>query len=217
VIIQQVNVRSGPGTGFNTLGILNPKDVVTLTGKDPNAVWLQIQFANGPDGKGWVTAAYVQAAGVGNLPIIGGTGLVLGTGTATIVPLTVTSTVIAAPQDNDSSSSPAVNITFSPSGARTLIYSSDISTPEGDSQDWIQFTPYSASVSASLSCLGNGGLDVELLKNGTFVNNWGSLACGETKQLTLSSGLPYQLHFSAIPQGSKLVSVHYVVSIETIP
>ncbi len=215
VIIQQVNVRSGPGTDFNTLGILNPKDVVALAGKDSRGVWLQIQFANGPEGKGWVTAAYVQATGMDTLPIVGGTGEVLGTGTPTSIPLTITPTLIAAPQDNDSAQSPAVNVTFSPNGTRMLIYSSDASTPEGDPEDWIQFTPYSTAVIASLTCQGNGRLNVELLQNGILLQNWGNLGCGETKQLELSSGLPYLMRLSAFSQGSRLVSVHYVMSIET--
>ena len=36
IIQQQINVRSGPGTGFNSLGTFNPQDVVSLTGKDSN-------------------------------------------------------------------------------------------------------------------------------------------------------------------------------------
>jgi len=77
VIQQQLNVRSGPGTDFSSLGTLNPQDVVRLTGKDPNGAWLQIEFAAGPDGKGWVNAAFVQAQGAGNLPIITEAGLVV--------------------------------------------------------------------------------------------------------------------------------------------
>jgi uncharacterized protein YraI len=216
-IIQQVNVRSGPGTDFSTLGILNPKDVVSLTGKDANGVWLQIQYAGAPDGRGWVTAAYVQAAGVEMLPIVGGTGEVLGTGTPTSIPPTITPTLITAAQDKDSAQSPAVKVTFSPSGTRSLIYSSDVSTPNGDPEDWIQFTPYSRDVIASLTCLGNGNLNVELLQNGKQLPNWGSLACGETKRLDLSSSMPYLMGLSPVPHGSKLVSVHYVISIETTP
>jgi uncharacterized protein YraI len=216
-IIQQVNVRDGPGTDFKTLGILNPKDVVALTGKDANGVWLQIQYASEPDGKGWVTAAYVQAVGVEDLPIVGGTGVVLGTGTPTSVPLTITPTLNAALQDNDSSKSPGVNVTFSPSGSRSLIYSSDVSTPTGDPEDWIQFTPYSATVIIGLSCLGNGGIGVELSQNGSLLNNWGSLACGEIKTISFTPNLPYLMRLFPVAQGNKLVSVHYTISIETVP
>src|ERR1051325_810260 len=59
IIQQQLNVRSGPGTSFNSLGTLNPQDVVGLIGKDSNGTWLQINFQTGPEGKGWVNAAFV--------------------------------------------------------------------------------------------------------------------------------------------------------------
>lgn len=216
-VLQQINVRSGPGTNFDSLGILNPKDVVALTGKDASGVWLQIQFASGPGGKGWVTAAYVQTSGAATLPIVGQTGHVVGTGTPTSIPLTITPTLVAAPQDNDSAQSPAVAVTFSPSGARSLIYSSDVSAPNGDPEDWIQFTPYSTDVLADLTCLGNGILRVELWQNGTQLQNWGSLACGETKQISLSSGQPYLMQLIAVPNQGELEYVRYTISIDTTP
>ena len=216
-IIQQVNVRSGPGTDFDTLGILNPKDIVALTGKDASGVWLQIQFANGPGGKGWVTAAYVQTPGAVNLPIVGQTGQVVGTGTPTSIPLTITPTLVAAPQDKDSAQSPAASVTFSPLGTRSLIYSSDVSTPVGDPEDWIQFTPYSTKVIADLTCIGNGNLKVELWQNGALVQNWGSLDCGGSDQLNLSPGRPYLIHLIAVPKGGELENVNYTISIDTIP
>jgi uncharacterized protein YraI len=217
VIIQQVNVRTGPGTDSDTVGMLNPRDIVTLTGKDPNGVWLQIEFAKGPQGRGWVNAAYVQASSADALPIVGGAGKVLGTGTPTGVPSTVTPTIIAAPQDHDSAQAPAVNIIFSPLGARSLIYSSDLSSPRGDPDDWIQFTPFSSNMITRLTCLGNGRLNVDLLQAGNSVQNWGSLACGETTQLILTPELPYTLRLSAVSSGSELVSVNYTISVETVP
>ena len=36
IIQQKINIRSGPGTGFNSIGTLNPQDAVNLTGKDTN-------------------------------------------------------------------------------------------------------------------------------------------------------------------------------------
>jgi len=217
VIIQQVNVRSGPGTDFDTLGIMNPKDVVSLTGKDASGIWLQIQFTKGADGKGWVTAAYVQASGLETLPIVGQTGKIVGTGTPTSIPATVTPTLVAAPQDNDSAQAPAVVVTFSPSGARSLIYSSEVSTPNGDPEDWIQFTPYSIAAIASLACSGNGRLNVDLWQNGAHLQNWGSLACDESDQLSLSPGQPYLMHLIAIPKGGELEIVQYTISIYTTP
>ncbi len=96
VVQQQLNIRSGPGTDFNSLGTLNPKDVVRLTGKDANSTWLQIEFPSGPEGKGWINAAFVQARGVENLPIVSETGDAIGTGTPTGIPPTSTPTVVPA-------------------------------------------------------------------------------------------------------------------------
>jgi hypothetical protein len=188
-----------------------------LTGKDASGIWLQIQFKKGADGKGWVTAAYVQASGLESLPIVGQTGKVVGTGTSTSIPLTISPTFVAAPQDNDSAQSPSVVVTFSPSSTRTLIYSSEVSTPIGDPEDWIQFTPFSIAAIASLACIGNGKLSVELWQNGSRSQNWGSLDCGKSSQLNLSPGQPYLMHLIAIPKDGELEFVHYTISIYTMP
>ncbi len=217
VIIQQVNVRSGPGTDFNTLGILNPKDVVTLTGKDANGIWLQIAFANGPDGKGWVTAAYVQASGAENLPIVSGGGTVIGTGTPTNIPPTITPTLMAALQDGDSAQAPAVKVVFSPTGTRSIIYSSDVSAPTGDSEDWIQFTPFSTSISVSLTCAGNGTLSVELWQNNGPLQNWEGLSCGESKVLKVSAEKIYLLRLMAHSVSGGLEYTHYTLNISAMP
>ncbi len=215
VVIQQVNVRSGPGTDFNALGTLNPKDAVTLTGKDANGVWLQIAFANGPDGKGWVTAAYVQANGAENLPIIAGSGEVVGTGTPTSIPPTITPTLVAALQDGDSAQAPAVNVIFAPTGTRSIIYSSDVSAPNGDAEDWIQFTPYNAGVSASLTCAGNGTLSVELWQNNAPLQNWGGLSCGESKVLEVNAGQSYLMRLVAHSVSGGLEYTHYTLNLST--
>jgi 3-hydroxybutyryl-CoA dehydrogenase/5-formyl-3-hydroxy-2-methylpyridine 4-carboxylate dehydrogenase len=78
VVLQQINVRKGPGTQFDALGTLDPQDTVTLTGKSPDGTWLQIQYSGGT---GWVAAAFIDATGVESLPIVGETGAVIGTGT----------------------------------------------------------------------------------------------------------------------------------------
>lgn len=44
-----------------------------------------------------------------------------------------------APFDGDSIQNPAVFVNFRPTGDRVLIYSNDISQPEGDFEDWVAF------------------------------------------------------------------------------
>lgn len=215
VIIQQVNVRSGPGTTFNALGLLNPKDVVALTGKDSSGIWLQIQFTSSCDRKGWVIASFVQASGVDTLPIIAQTGELISIGTPTGIRPTVTAVIITAPLDNDSANTPAVNIVFSPSGSCSLIYTSDVSTPKGDAEDWIPFTPYTNEIVASLTCHGNGKLNIEVWQNGSVLQNWSQLFCGNTGQINVLSGQSYLIYFFVVPDGNNLEDVHYMISIET--
>lgn len=128
IIQQQLNVRSGPGTNFNAIGALNAQDVVTLTGKDAGGVWLQIAFAAGPDGKGWVNAAFAQAD-VSSLPIVSDAGQVIGTGAPENTAVPAEPTVAPAALDNDSAVAPAVNITLTAGGMRSFQYSSDVSSP----------------------------------------------------------------------------------------
>ncbi len=216
IVQQQLNIRSGPETSFNSLGTLNPQDVVSLTGKDPDGVWLQIDFPAGPNGKGWVNASFVKAQGVENLPIISEAGLIVGTGTPTGIPPTPTATLLPALEDGDSAASPAVNISFSPTGTRALQYSSDVSAPTGDTEDWIQFTPYGRGVLVEISCEGSHMLDIELLQNGQAIQGRSELNCGAQAIVAVEPGKPVQVHVSAIPNGSLDYS-SYTLNIKTLP
>lgn len=218
IVQQQINVRSGPGTGFNSLGTLNAQDVVNLTGKDANGAWLQIEFPTGagPDGKGWVNAAFVQATGVENLPIVSEAGAVVGTGTPTGIPSTPTPTVIPARADNDSPTNPIVNVVLEPLGTHTMIYSGDVSAPAGDSEDWIQFTPYEDTVFVSLECRGNSNLQVNLLENGQPATL--ELVCSDRiKQVIVEAGLAYLIHVQAPQSLEGLQYIQYTVTIQTSP
>ncbi|MBU4224558.1 MAG: SH3 domain-containing protein, partial [Chloroflexi bacterium] len=143
---QQLNVRSGPGTDYNVLGMIQPDTVMLLTGKNENATWLQIEYAGGPGGRGWVTAAYVQANDTASLPLLNasGTPVTPGAAEATSIPVsplqfggTPTPTIAPASADGDSSAAPAARVAFSPSGLRQFSYSSDLSSPQGDAEDWV--------------------------------------------------------------------------------
>jgi uncharacterized protein YgiM (DUF1202 family) len=216
VIQQQLNVRSGPGTDFNPLGTLNPQDVVALTGKDSHGAWLQIEFSAGPEGKGWINAAFAQAQGVENLPIVTDAGLVIGTGTPVDTPLPPTSTVVPAPNDNDSAQAPAIDIAFTAAGTRSLQFTSDVSSPTGDSDDWIQFTSFTSILIVELRCSGHGLLSLELLQKDQAVPNWGNMTCGESKTITTYAGLAYQIHVQATPS-NQLNYTRFTVKIVSVP
>jgi uncharacterized protein YraI len=215
VVQQQLNVRSGPGTDFNSLGTLNPQDVVKLTGKDPNGAWLQINFATGPEGKGWVNAAFVQPTGAENLPIITETGLIVGTGTPTVIPFTPTATVLPAMDDQDSTRAPAVNVTFSTSGTQALQYSSDVSSPSGDAEDWLQFTPYENHVLLEVSCKGSD-VHVELLQGGQVILQITTQNCANQQIVRVQPGKSVQVRVSAISSGSLNYS-SYILNLRTLP
>lgn len=193
IIQQKLNVRSGPGTDFNSVGTLNPQDVVNLIGKDSNGAWLQIEFMAGPEGKGWINAAFAQAQGVENLPIITESGLLVGTGTPTGIPSTPTATVIPAPADGDSIENPAVNVALSAIGTKSLQYTDDISSPEGDVEDWVRFTPYTQAVRLDFTCLGSNRVALEILQNNAVQQ---SVSCGASVTLATLPGIEYIVHLS---------------------
>ncbi|MGD0612610.1 MAG: SH3 domain-containing protein [Anaerolineales bacterium] len=224
-VMQKLNVRSGPGTTYDTLGMLVPKTIVVLTGKNDTATWLQIEYAAAAGGHGWVTAAYVQVQDIASLPVLDAYGKPVPVGAQTGTPapeMTPTPTVGPAPEDGDSAASPAIRVTFSPSGAGQFSYSGQASAPQGDSQDWIEFTPYAADgpstrVTVSLICSGNGTLRVELLQSGLPLTSWGSLQCGDVdRSIALTAGTTYQFHLSAAP-GSGLRLVTYTLTVRNEP
>lgn len=212
VVIQQLNVRSGPGTSFNSLGVLNAEDVVSLTGKNRDGTWLQIAFPSGPDGKGWVSAAFVKAQGVDVLPIVADTGEVVGTGTPMDTPPPPTPTIVPAPMDFDSADAPLKTILFERAGTQTLIYNGDVSAPDGDPADWIAFTTYNDYVFVSLQCAGNGSLRAEIAGSGL------TLACNEAEQaVPVTPGTPYLIHIEAVSTSGALQYVNYTLTIKARP
>ena len=214
-ITQQVNVRKGPGTTFDAVGTLNPKDTAALTGKDTSGSWVQIQFPGGPNGKGWIAAAYIQAASIQALPVVESGTTVFSTAHATAVTVTVvTATPVAvAHEDGDSLAAPATNVTLSPGGTRVLIYSSDVSAPHGDAQDYVEFTTTSSIVLAALDCTGNGSLQARLLANGSPLTDSPGLACGKTSMLQLAPGQVYVFVLSLTPGAASASYIDYTISV----
>ncbi len=224
-VVQRLNVRSGPGTTFDTIGLLEAEVVVSLTGKNATASWFQIDYPAGPGGRGWVTAQYIQTDAAADLPVLDDYGNVVtpgagGTPSGPIPP--PTPTVGPAYADGDSSASPAIRVTFSGTSTRQFVYSSQVSAPDGDAEDWVEFTPYSASgtnarLDMSLACAGNGALTVELWQGGAPLSGWGALACGEAgKSILLPAGLVYQVRLApAAGEGLRLAA--YTLTVQNDP
>jgi uncharacterized protein YraI len=222
-VLQRLNVRSGPGMTFDTLGLLEADALVFLTGKNSSASWLQIVYPSGSGGRGWVTAQYIQADATG-LPVLDdyGTPVASDLSGPTAIPVTPTPTVGPAYNDNDSPANPAVRVTFSASGTQQFTYSSQVSASEGDPGDWLAFTPYAvngpdARLVFSLACSGNGTMVVEIWQGGSRLSGWGTLSCGDLAELImLPAGQEYELHLVPAPaEGLRLVD--YVLTVQNQP
>ena len=213
IVQQQLNVRSGPGADFNSVGTLNPQDVARLIGKDANGAWLQIEFLAGPDGKGWISAAFVQAKGVEGLPILTESGSVVGTGTPMDTPQPPTPTLIPAPLDGDSAQTPAVSVILSASGSHSFQYSDHVSSPGGDHEDWIQFTAFTQTTLLSLECVGIATPSLEVLQNNSRVQ---VATCGEKVVINTMPGSIYLVHVEANSTGA-LQYVRYILQVNAIP
>ena len=216
-VTQQINVRRGPGTGFDALGILNSGDAITLLGKNLGGTWLQIAYISGDDGKAWVFASYVQSDEIENLPIVAEAEKLATEIAATAIPI-----YTPAPEDNDSTEEPAISVIFSATNSRAFNYSSDLSSPDGDAEDWIAFHPNSAksdrvNLLIDLSCTGNGSLIVELWQGGILLTKWGALECGDSDYaLSMFRDETYQFRLVA-KRARKLEYINYTLQVRAAP
>ncbi|OGN76210.1 MAG: hypothetical protein A2X25_08250 [Chloroflexi bacterium GWB2_49_20] len=225
-LTQKLNVRSGPGTHFDSLGILPANAIVWLTGRNESGSWLLIDYPSAPGGKGWIIAGYVQAQDILNLPAVDSSGtpvVDIPASEPTMILSTPTLTIAPAFQDGDSADDPGASQVFSPLGIRSFSFTSDLSAPDGDLVDWIAIRPYTsqagmqASLSASLTCAGNGSLQVQLWQGDQQLSNWGSLTCGNSNnQLVLNGGSDYLFRLS-INDGNGLRYILYAFTLRSIP
>lgn len=220
-VTQRVNVRSGPGTDFDTLGMLDVGEGIVITGTNLDALWLQIEYASGPESRGWVYALYVKTDVLGELPIVDETGSEVTVATQTSIAATAAPVYTPAPEDGDTMEDPAIFVTFSTSDSRAFSYSSDVSAPEGDFEDWVSFHPNSDELRVNLlidlTCSGNGTLYVELLQGGTVLDQWGELKCGDTNYpLSLYRDETYQFRLYS-KYSNNLLYTNYTLEMRVAP
>ncbi len=68
-----LNVRRGPSTDYNYVGVLYNGDVVTATARDRISRWIRVELPSQPGLQGWITTetGYTRITGnVSNLPFI---------------------------------------------------------------------------------------------------------------------------------------------------
>ncbi len=211
LVIQKINVRSGPGTTYQTLGELNPNDVVFISGKDESGTWVQIEFTNSADGRGWAALEFLKVEKMDSLPVIE-------TANATSEEIESVNTPQANAAsstipDMDSMEAPLTSINFSPLGARMAQIKSSISSINGDFEDWVQFTSQTHSIAIHLFC-SDGSLQVELLNNGTISDTF-LLACTEKRLLNITANQTYLLRLSeANANGTS--QTNYILVMESV-
>jgi hypothetical protein len=64
----QINVRSGPGTAYEIIGVLLAGQVVPAKGRSPGSDWILVDYPGVEGGRGWVYAVNVTING-GELPV----------------------------------------------------------------------------------------------------------------------------------------------------
>ena len=231
----RLNVRSAPSADSDQIGTVENSVNVQIVGKDPTSGWWLIVYPESLTGMGWVAAQFVQVADPFDIPVInpqpqatGSAPIVEATpgvgteapGTASQAPTLV---LAVAYPDGDSLQSPAVSMDLLRSSVRSFNYSSDISIPDGDAEDWVQFTLVGSSgeqimVSVVLDCSGNSALNVELIQNSALLQGWENITCGQPSQLQLYlyAGAPYNLRFFPTQDNSSLNYVAYTVIVQLL-
>jgi hypothetical protein len=66
----QINVRSGPGTFYNKVGVVLPGQEVHVLGKSAGGGWLLIIYPGIPGNSAWIYSAYVAPLTRGEVPIV---------------------------------------------------------------------------------------------------------------------------------------------------
>jgi len=67
--IDPVNIRSGPGVFFDIVGVLLPRQIVSVSGRSAGGDWVMIDYPGDPGSYAWVYAPFVYIS-PGELPII---------------------------------------------------------------------------------------------------------------------------------------------------
>jgi hypothetical protein len=123
---------------------------------------------------------------------------------------------VPAWDDHDSSSNPIASVIFEAKGIQMLIYNGDLSSPQGDSEDWIAFKSYSSIVFASLACTGSNSLEVEMIENNLPMSP--DITCGDQmKQVPVKAGSNYLIHLRTLPATGNLQYTNYILTIKTRP
>ena len=226
--ISQMNVRDIPSDGGQQVGIIEIFAEVEIVGTDPAKKWWLILYPESATGKGWILAEFVQVEDASGVPVVSTeptsapqvstTEASSNTGGA-VVTSTPTLSLATAPNDGDSAENPAIIHTLSKVDFPYFEYSSELSAPEGDSDDWVRFSLAGDAgqekiVAVVVDNTGSGRLNLELIQNGVILQSWEKLDFSRHQlQLYLYVGAPYSLHFFPAPRETPTYN-SYKVSVQ---
>jgi len=211
VVLRGVNVRNGPGQGFESLGLLNQNDVVSILEKDSSGEWMKIEYSAAPSGMGWVAAEFLQIENVDAIPVMAATAEATATAVQGIETQIVSTPAQTAWIDGDSADAPLASFFLSSGSARSAQFQGEVSAPEGDHEDWVAFSSQSDDVVIQVSCE-SGGVKVELFPAVESPSLLG-LNCGGTQKIPVVKYQMYFVKISLLP-GNAPVFIEYKIRIK---
>jgi beta-lactamase class A len=79
-VLGEVNIRYGPGTNYDRIGVGKEGDVFPITARHTQYSWVQITYPDSPNGFGWIATDLLQIQGdLNSVPPISNTNLLLPT------------------------------------------------------------------------------------------------------------------------------------------
>jgi len=66
----QINVRSGPGTDYDSIGVMIAGQTAAALGRSVGGSWIMVKYPGVTSGVGWVYSPLVTLLGGGDLPIV---------------------------------------------------------------------------------------------------------------------------------------------------
>ena len=127
-----------------------------------------------------------------SLPVIGDVEQAVSPTNEASIP---TVAVLTAREDGDSIQAPSVSVNLSALGERTLQFSGDVSSPNGDMEDWVQFTSFTTNILVEVKC-SNNALRVELSNNDLDAIKT-ILTCGIKSAIKIMPNQPYLFRIQA--------------------
>lgn len=189
----EVFVRAGPGSIYPDLGTIPANTTIHLNGKNQTEKWTRIDHPDAPNGFGWIASLYIEGGNYTILPyyddqgnLIAGQTLPTTSNGQPAVVATKTpysSEYLPASNDQDSFDNPGAELIFGPLDNKAFEFHNMVSSPDGDREDWIRFTPYQPEGSqvpiyAAISCTGNGAITLSLYRASTGAWESLPLTCG---------------------------------------